>query len=88
MSTIRSVLKISFVKLSTRPEQRVGSDEIWDKSESDLKIALESMNIPYEIQEGEGAFYGPKIEFHCMIVSDKCMAVLVRFSLISTYQAV
>ena len=51
------------VKLSTRPEQRVGSDEIWDRSEEALKLSPEAMGIAYEIPEGEGAFYGPKIEF-------------------------
>ncbi|MVD21656.1 threonine--tRNA ligase, partial [Vibrio cholerae] len=51
------------VKLSTRPEKRVGSDEIWDKSEQALIDSLKAMDIPFEIQEGEGAFYGPKIEF-------------------------
>lgn len=51
------------IKLSTRPEKRIGDDEIWDQSEQDLKNALESMSVDYEILEGEGAFYGPKIEF-------------------------
>ena len=50
-------------KLSTRPEKRVGSDEIWDKAELALKTALESDGIDYQLQPGEGAFYGPKIEF-------------------------
>ncbi|ASK78811.1 threonine--tRNA ligase [Paraphotobacterium marinum] len=51
------------IKLSTRPEKRIGDDEIWDQSEQDLKNALESMSVDYEVLEGEGAFYGPKIEF-------------------------
>jgi threonyl-tRNA synthetase len=50
-------------KLSTRPAKRVGSDEIWDKSEAALKTALEAEGIDYQLQPGEGAFYGPKIEF-------------------------
>jgi threonyl-tRNA synthetase len=50
-------------KLSTRPAKRVGSDEIWDKSEAALQTALESEGIDYQLQPGEGAFYGPKIEF-------------------------
>lgn len=50
-------------KLSTRPEKRVGSDEIWDKAESALINALDAQGIDYQIQPGEGAFYGPKIEF-------------------------
>ncbi|UJF24198.1 threonine--tRNA ligase [Suttonella sp. R2A3] len=49
--------------LSTRPEQRVGSDEIWDKAEADLEAALKAQGLEYVIQPGEGAFYGPKIEF-------------------------
>ena len=51
------------VKLSTRPEKRIGSDEIWDKSEQDLADALKANNLEYDLQPGEGAFYGPKIEF-------------------------
>ncbi|TYA99638.1 threonine--tRNA ligase [Aggregatibacter actinomycetemcomitans] len=51
------------VKLSTRPEKRIGSDEMWDKAEADLAKALEHNGLSYEIQEGEGAFYGPKLEF-------------------------
>ncbi len=50
-------------KLSTRPAKRVGSDEIWDKAEAALQTALESEGIDYQLQPGEGAFYGPKIEF-------------------------
>lgn len=51
------------IKLSTRPENRIGSDEVWDKLEGALSSALESMNMPYELFPGEGAFYGPKLEF-------------------------
>ncbi len=51
------------VKLSTRPEKRIGSDETWDKSEAALAAALKQNNLEYELQPGEGAFYGPKIEF-------------------------
>ncbi|TYA51633.1 threonine--tRNA ligase [Aggregatibacter actinomycetemcomitans] len=51
------------VKLSTRPEKRIGSDDMWDKAEADLAKALEHNGLSYEIQEGEGAFYGPKLEF-------------------------
>jgi threonyl-tRNA synthetase len=51
------------VKLSTRPEQRVGTDETWDKAEAALAAALEKNQLQYELQPGEGAFYGPKIEF-------------------------
>ncbi len=51
------------VKLSTRPDKRVGSEEQWDKAEAALQSALEKKNLPWEVQPGEGAFYGPKIEF-------------------------
>jgi threonyl-tRNA synthetase len=51
------------VKLSTRPEKRVGSDEVWDKAEKALEEALNQQGLAWELQPGEGAFYGPKIEF-------------------------
>ncbi|PVV07104.1 MAG: threonine--tRNA ligase [gamma proteobacterium symbiont of Ctena orbiculata] len=51
------------IKLSTRPEKRVGSDEVWDKSEKALEEALNHQGLDWELQPGEGAFYGPKIEF-------------------------
>ncbi len=51
------------VKLSTRPDKRVGSDESWDKAESALAAALDQNKLAYDLQPGEGAFYGPKIEF-------------------------
>lgn len=68
---IRLVLKITShfgfedvaIKLSTRPENRIGSDETWDILESSLTNALDEMKIPYGVNEGEGAFYGPKLEF-------------------------
>jgi threonyl-tRNA synthetase len=50
-------------KFSTRPPQRIGDDELWDRAESLLRSALESLGRPFEIKEGEGAFYGPKIDF-------------------------
>lgn len=50
------------IKLSTRPEQRVGEEERWDAAEEALRSALERSNIPFEINEGDGAFYGPKID--------------------------
>jgi threonyl-tRNA synthetase len=52
------------LELSTRPEQRIGSDELWDRSERALMSALESQNLPYELNPGDGAFYGPKIDMH------------------------
>ena len=51
------------VKLSTRPEKRVGSDELWDKAEKSLEDALSQSGLDWELQPGEGAFYGPKIEY-------------------------
>ena len=51
------------IKLSTRPEIRVGSDVVWDKAESALESAIKKLDLPYEIEEGDGAFYGPKLDF-------------------------
>ena len=51
------------IKLSTRPEVRVGSDEVWDKAELALEEAINNLDLNYEISEGEGAFYGPKLDF-------------------------
>ena len=52
------------IELSTKPENSVGSDELWEISTKALKDALDEMNVPYTINEGDGAFYGPKIDFH------------------------
>jgi threonyl-tRNA synthetase len=52
------------IELSTRPEKRIGNDKIWDKAESALKKVLDKKKIKYKINEGDGAFYGPKIDFH------------------------
>lgn len=52
------------VKFADRPEVRAGSDEIWDKAEAALKTAVEAAGLAYEVNPGEGAFYGPKLEFH------------------------
>ena len=51
------------IKYSDRPEKRVGSDIVWDKSEKALLNTIKSLNVPYEVNSGEGAFYGPKLEF-------------------------
>ena len=51
------------IEISTRPEKRIGSDEVWDRAENALKSALESRSIAYVLNEGDGAFYGPKIDF-------------------------
>ncbi len=71
------------VKLSTRPEKRVGSDEVWDKSEKALADALDAKNLKWEQLPGEGAFYGPKIEFTLMDCLDRgwqCGTMQVDFS--------
>jgi threonyl-tRNA synthetase len=52
------------LELSTRPEQRIGSDEMWDRAEAALAGALESEGLAYELNPGDGAFYGPKIDLH------------------------
>ena len=52
------------IELSTRPENSIGSDEIWEVAENALKGALEALKIDYVLNPGDGAFYGPKIDFH------------------------
>jgi len=52
------------VRLADRPELRAGSDEVWDKAERDLRETIDESGIPYAMAPGEGAFYGPKLEFH------------------------
>ncbi len=72
------------IKLSTRPEKRVGSKEIWDKSEEALTKALVNKNLKWELQPGEGAFYGPKIEFSlkdCLNRVWQCGTIQVDFSM-------
>ncbi len=72
------------IKLSTRPEKRVGSDEVWDKAEAALSKALNTKNIKWELQPGEGAFYGPKIEFilkDCLDRQWQCGTLQVDFSM-------
>jgi threonyl-tRNA synthetase len=72
------------IKLSTRPENRVGSDEIWDKSEQALELALNNKEIDWALQPGEGAFYGPKIEFSlkdCIGRVWQCGTIQVDFSM-------
>jgi threonyl-tRNA synthetase len=72
------------IKLSTRPENRVGSDEVWDKAEKALEIALNNKELDWELQPGEGAFYGPKIEFSlkdCLERVWQCGTIQVDFSM-------
>jgi threonyl-tRNA synthetase len=51
------------MKFATRPEVRIGDDPMWDRAEADLRSALEATGLPYELKPGDGAFYGPKIDF-------------------------
>ena len=72
------------IKLSTRPDIRVGSDEVWDKSEAALAEALNAKGIEWELQEGEGAFYGPKVEFvlkDCLEREWQCGTIQADFSM-------
>ncbi len=72
------------IKLSTRPEMRVGSDEVWDKSEAALAEALDTKGLDWSLQEGEGAFYGPKVEFvlrDCLDREWQCGTVQADFSM-------
>jgi len=72
------------VKLSTRPENRVGADEVWDKAEHALETALNHKGIAWDLQPGEGAFYGPKIEFSltdCIGRVWQCGTIQVDFSM-------
>lgn len=72
------------VKLSTRPENRIGDDAMWDRAEDGLAKALTANGLSYEIQEGEGAFYGPKIEFalrDCLDREWQCGTIQLDFAL-------
>ena len=72
------------VKLSTRPEKRIGSDETWDKAEQGLAEALRANGLEFELQPGEGAFYGPKIEFtlhDCLDRAWQCGTIQLDFAL-------
>ena len=72
------------VKLSTRPEQRVGDDSVWDKAEEALTLALDKKDLDWGLLPGEGAFYGPKIEFtlrDCLGRMWQCGTIQVDFSM-------
>ena len=72
------------VELSTRPPNRIGSDDIWDKAEKALKEVIESKNVNYKINEGDGAFYGPKIDFHikdCLDRTWQCATIQLDFAM-------
>lgn len=78
------------VKLSTRPEQRIGADEVWDRAEGELAKACDMMGVDYTLQPGEGAFYGPKLEFtlHDAIGRAwQCGTVQVDFNLPERFEA-
>ncbi|MBE0434472.1 MAG: threonine--tRNA ligase [Methylomicrobium sp.] len=72
------------IKLSTRPENRVGDDSVWDKAEDALEVALNNKGLDWQLQPGEGAFYGPKIEFSlkdCIGRVWQCGTIQVDFSM-------
>lgn len=72
------------IKLSTRPENRVGDDSVWDKAENALEVALNNKGLEWQLQPGEGAFYGPKIEFSlkdCIGRVWQCGTIQVDFSM-------
>lgn len=78
------------VELSTRPEKSIGSDEMWAMAESSLQAALEGEGIDFQLNPGDGAFYGPKIDFHirdCMGRSWQCGTIQVDFSMPDRFKA-
>lgn len=72
------------IEVSTRPKNSIGSDEIWNKSEKIIKKVLKDLNLNYKINEGDGAFYGPKIDFHikdCIGRPWQCGTIQLDFSM-------
>ena len=72
------------VELSTRPEDSMGSDELWETAEKSLQNVLDDLKIPYKINEGDGAFYGPKIDFHIQDAikrSHQCATIQLDFQM-------
>jgi threonyl-tRNA synthetase len=72
------------IELSTKPEKSIGSDEIWEKATAALRETLEEMEIDYQLNPGDGAFYGPKIDFHikdCLKRTWQCGTIQVDFSM-------
>ncbi|WCK55535.1 threonine--tRNA ligase [Aneurinibacillus sp. Ricciae_BoGa-3] len=72
------------VELSTRPEDSMGSDELWEHAENSLRNVLEELKIPYRVNEGDGAFYGPKIDFHIQDAikrSHQCATIQLDFQM-------
>ena len=73
-----------FLELSTRPEDSMGSDEDWEAATNGLKNALEKLHLPYTVNEGDGAFYGPKIDFHlkdCIGRTWQCGTIQLDFQM-------
>ena len=85
IDTVYSIFGFDYtVELSTRPEDSMGSDEEWELAENSLKKALESQGVPYKINEGDGAFYGPKIDFHikdCLGREWQCGTIQLDFQM-------
>ena len=78
------------VELSTMPEDHMGSDEDWENATNGLRNALDKMGIPYEVNEGDGAFYGPKIDFHledCIGRTWQCGTIQLDFQLPQNFEA-
>lgn len=72
------------IEISTQPESSIGSDEMWEKATNALRHTLENMKIDYKLNPGEGAFYGPKIDFHirdCLKRTWQCATIQVDFSM-------
>lgn len=72
------------IELSTRPEDSMGSDELWEKAEDSLRNVLEDLQLPYHLNVGDGAFYGPKIDFHikdALNRSHQCATIQVDFQM-------
>ena len=85
INTVYSVFGFEYtVELSTRPEDSMGDDSVWEMAEGALKKALEHENMPYVINEGDGAFYGPKIDFHikdCLGREWQCGTIQLDFQM-------
>ena len=78
------------IELSTRPEKHIGAIEVWDRAEAGLKEALEALGVTYQLNPGDGAFYGPKIDFHirdCMGRSWQCGTIQLDFNMPERFNA-
>ena len=79
------------IELSTKPQKHIGSDEIWETATNALRRAMEQLNIEYEVNEGDGAFYGPKIDFHikdCLKRSWQLGTIQLDFSMPERFELV